>query len=103
MNRIVTREVRRFGKENIPIIPEKEGGFPKERNTNFFYDEHGVAEFGRARLATENASGFPYASGPGLWKTVNDRLKQWERVKEINEQRIADWKRKADEADQIPM
>jgi hypothetical protein len=42
-------------------------------------DEHGVAQFGRARLEVESAAGFPYASGPGLWKGVNDRVAQWKR------------------------
>lgn len=84
----VAREARRFGKDKIGIIPEAEGGLPKERNPNLFFDEHRIAKFGRARLENENGSEFPYSSGPGLWKEVNDRVAQWKRCREINNARL---------------
>ena len=98
---IVTREPRRFGKEKVAIVPEKEGGLPKERNSNFFYDRAGVAEFGRARLGldAEEAS-FIYASAPALWSKVNDRTWQWQRCHTLNAERMRRWE---DKEDQIPM
>jgi hypothetical protein len=88
---VLTREPRRFGTEKVAIIPEKENSLPKERNTNLFFDEHGIADFGRARLESDNESSFAYASGPGLWKKVNDRVRQWERCRSINARRLAHW------------
>jgi hypothetical protein len=94
-------EPRRFGKEKVAIIPENENALPKERNTNLFRDEHGVAEFGRARLASDDVSNFGYASGPALWRKINDRLWQWGRCRSINASRMAHWD--DDPEDQIPM
>jgi hypothetical protein len=96
------REKRRFGAEKAVLMPERAGDFPKEKNTNFFYDEHGVAKFGRARLEAEAAGIFPYASGPGLWRPVNDRLAQWRRCVVINQARVNSWA-KPDPDDEIPM
>ncbi len=87
----LAREKRRFGAEKAAFLPEKVGDLPKEKNTNFFFDAYEVAQFGRARLETEAGSVFPYASGPGLWKRVNDRVAQWHRCKEINEDRFKKW------------
>jgi hypothetical protein len=98
---LFTRERRRFGKEKLAIIAEKANGLPKERNTNLFFDEHGVADFGRARLQTDDASTFAYASGPALWKTVNDRVRQWERCQAINARRQAHWN--GESHDDVPM
>ncbi len=91
------REKRRFGSEKALLIPEKENDLPKEKNTNFFYDKLGVAKFGRARLETDGATDYPYASGPGLWKSVNDRVAQWRRCEAINAARLKSW-----DNDQIP-
>lgn len=99
---LLAREKRRFGAEKAALVPEKVGDLPKEKNTNFFYDAHRVAQFGRARLETEAAEAFPYASGPGLWKAVNDRAAQWKRCATINQTRLASWM-KTDPADEIPM
>jgi hypothetical protein len=93
----LAREPRRFGKEKVAIVPEKENGLPKERNTNLFYDELAVADFGRARLESDGGTGFPYASGPGLWKKVNDRVQQWGRCMEINRIRIQKWEDDGDD------
>lgn len=104
----LARETRRFGKEKVALLLQDGHCLPKERNTNLFYDEHGVARFGRARLDTDDSKTFPYASGPGLWKAVNDRVAQWNRCAEINAARIAAWKAKAaapkssNSEDQIP-
>jgi hypothetical protein len=85
------KESRRFGKEK-PAVEVKPGDYmPKERNPNLFYDPHGAAEFGRARIADDDHKGYPYASGPGIWKTANDREKQWARCHAINRQRLLDW------------
>ena len=88
-----TRETRRFGKEGAAIILHPGHELPKDRNSNLFFDPHGVAEFGRAKLETDSGSEFLYASGPGLWKLVNKREAQWERCMEINRARIAKWNR----------
>jgi len=72
-------------------LPEKGNDLPKEKNTNFFFDEQHVANFGRARLETDKEPSFVYASGPGLWKKVNDRVWQWERCRFINARRLAQW------------
>lgn len=95
-----SKEPRRFGGEKRAIIPEK-ADLPKEKNTNMFFDRHAIAAFGRARLENDAADDFPYASGPGLWKAVNDRERQWSRCEELNRARY----RKADPAntDDIPM
>jgi hypothetical protein len=87
----LAREPRRFGKAKVSILLREGDTLPKERNTNLFYDEHGVASFGRARLESENAASFTYASGPGLWYSVNNRVRQWERCSQINAQRLAHW------------
>ena len=87
----LTRETRRFGKEKVAIIVCA-GDMPKERNTNLFYDKFGVAQFGRTRLETDPDGAYPYASGPGLWKTVNNRTEQWSRCHEINNRRLAKWR-----------
>ena len=97
------REPRRFGKDKVAILLREGDTLPKERNTNLFYDEHRVAAFGRARLEGETANSHPYASGPGLWKAVNDRVMQWRRCEEINARRIAAWKKKHEEPDEVPM
>jgi hypothetical protein len=89
---ILARETRRFGKEKVAILLREGDSLPKERNTNFFHDAHRVAAFGRARLENDNSSNFPYASGPGLWKVVNDRVRQWERCRQINALRLAQQK-----------
>jgi hypothetical protein len=97
----LAREKRRFGNEKIALLPEKGNDLPKEQNTNFFFDEHRVANFGRARLETDAGSSFVYASGPGLWKKVNDRVQQWERCRLINSIRLAQWSN--DPEDDVPM
>ena len=97
----LAREPRRFGKEKISILLREGDTLPKERNTNLFYDEHGVADFGRARLESDSPSSFPYASGPGIWKAGNDRVQQWRRCQQINADRLAHWNGTFD--DEIPM
>jgi hypothetical protein len=96
---LFAREKRRFGNEKVELLPEKGNDLPK--NTNFFFDEHHVASFGRARLAGDESTGFAYASGPGLWKTVNDRIKQWKRCASINSYRMAQWNKVPE--DDVPM
>lgn len=87
----LAREPRRFGKEKVSILLREGDTLPKERNTNLFFDEHEIASFGRARLESDNGSSFLYASGPGLWKAVNDRVRQWDRCQEINNARLKTW------------
>ncbi len=98
----LAREKRRFGSEKVALISHQENDIPKEKNTNFFYDAHEVARFGRARLETDSEAVYPYASGPGLWKVVNDRVAQWKRCASINQVRLQSWA-KADPEDEIPM
>ncbi len=98
----LAREKRRFGAEKAVLVPQRGSDLPKEKNTNFFYDEKGVAQFGRVRLEVESAECFPYASGPGLWKAVNDRVAQWKRCAAINQTRLSSWA-KPDPEDEIPM
>jgi hypothetical protein len=111
------REIRRFGKEKVALVLRDGDSLPKERNPNLFYDAHQVAAFGRAALEGDSVLGFPYASGPGLWKQVNDRMAQWRRCASINAARLASWgidypptfpervatKRPIDQDDDIPM
>jgi len=92
-----TRESRRFGGEKVGIISER-NDLPKEKNTNMFFDPHGIAPFGRARLENGPAHTFPYASGPALWKPVNDRVRQWTRCEKLNAARLAKWERKETKA-----
>lgn len=92
----LAREKRRFGVEKAALIPQRENDLPKEKNTNFFYDPHAVAQFGRARLEGDTEGIFPYASGPGVWKAVNDRVAQWKRCTAINQTRL-------NSDDKIPM
>jgi hypothetical protein len=99
----LAREPRRFGKAKVSILLREGDSLPKERNTNLFYDQHGAADFGRARLETDDPSSFPYASGPGIWKACNDRVRQWERCQQINAARIAYWNNDPNEEDEIPM
>jgi len=87
----LARESRRFGKEKVAIVLRQGDTLPKERNTNLFFDEHQVADFGRVRLQSDSEGHFPYASGPGLWKKVNDRVVQWQRCSEINATRLRHW------------
>lgn len=95
-----TREARRFGKEGIAIHLRPGDTLPKEKNSNLFFDQNHVGDFGRARLACDADDQFPYVSGPGLWKKVNDRSLQWERCMEINRLRLdAD----SDKNDDVPM
>lgn len=83
------REKRRFGNAKVGIVLRNGDSLPKERNPNLFYDPKQVAPFGRAGL--EGEPGFPYASGPGLWKQVNDRTAQWRRCALANQARLASW------------
>jgi hypothetical protein len=88
---ISSRESRRFGKEQSEIIMRDGDAMPKEKSSNLFYDKTHVAKWGRARL--EKVTGnppdnFPYASGPALWKTVNDWDFQWTRCEAINDARL---------------
>jgi hypothetical protein len=96
----LAREKRRFGNEKTVLVPEKANDLPKEKNTNFFYDAYRVAQFGRARLESEVTGVFPYASGPGVWKPVNDRVAQWKRCARINQARLKSWA-KPDPSDEI--
>jgi hypothetical protein len=96
----LAREKRRFGDSKAVLVPERANDLPKEKNTNFFYDAHGVAQFGRARLESDADGVFPYSSGPGVWKPVNDRVAQWRRCAAINRVKLEAWD---DEADPIPM
>jgi hypothetical protein len=93
----LAREPRRFGKAKVSILLREGDSLPKERNTNLFYDQYGAADFGRARLETDDSSSFPYASGPGIWKACNDRVRQWERCQQINADRIANWNNDPDD------
>jgi len=95
----LTREPRRFGKDKVAIVLREGDTLPKERNPNLFYDEHLVADFGRARLESDSDSTFPYSSGLGLWKGVNDRVAQWDRCKMINSARLRRWKEGKPEKD----
>ncbi len=97
---VLARETRRFGKEEMKIILRAGDSLPKEKNTNFFWDAKCVAQFGRARLESEGETEHPYASGPGLWKAVNERSTQWSRCAEINRARLQKWVRGDDD---IPM
>jgi hypothetical protein len=97
----LAREKRRFGTEKATLLPQKENDLLKEKNTNFFYDAQEVAQFGRARLDSDSGTTYPYASGPGLWKAVNERVAQWKRCAAINQVRLQTWA-KADPDDQIP-
>jgi hypothetical protein len=99
----LAREPRRFGKEKVGLVLRECDSLPKERNTNLFWDQQHAATFGRARLATEDNVDFPYASGPGLWKAVNDREKQWERCMAVNAARIQQWAKLAEPEDNVPM
>lgn len=92
----LARESRRFGKEKVSILFREGDTLPKERNPNLFFDEHEVASFGRARLQSDHASSFLYASGSGLWKAVNDRVRQWDRCQELNKARLKAWGQIAD-------
>lgn len=85
-----SRESRRFGGAKVPIIP-RDNDLPKEKNTNMFFDRHGIAPYGRARVESDPGNAHPYASGPALWKTTNDRGRQWSRCQEINVARLAKW------------
>jgi len=83
-----TREKRRFGDQQPQIVTAEANSLPKERNSNLFYDPWNVAQFGRVRLDGEPVGAFPYASGPGLWKQVNNSAFQWKRCSKINRQRM---------------
>jgi hypothetical protein len=85
------REPRRFANEKVAVIMREGDSLPKERNTNMFFDEHLLAHFGRARLENDTIAGHPYASGPALWKIVNDRIAQWQRCISINTARLRSW------------
>ena len=98
---IVTREPRRFGKSKVRVVVKDGHGLPKDRNSNLFFDSHGIADFGRARLETDNCKSFDYASGSGLWKIVNDRDRQWERCMAINSARVQ--RETEDPEDDVPM
>ncbi len=98
-----SRESRRFGGEKMGILT-RDNDLPKEKNTNLFFDRQGIAPFGRARLESEPATDFHYASGPALWKTANDRTRQWKRCEELNAARLSRWRGEPDPAkDEIPM
>ncbi len=97
-----TREARRFGKEGVGIELKPGHSLPKERNSNLFFDPEHAAPFGRARLQSDSPNDYPYASGPGLWGTVNNRDFQWQRCDELNKARIAKWDRNFPE-DDVPM
>ena len=90
-NASFAREPRRFGKEEVQVIMREGDSLPKERNTNMFFDEHLVANFGRAQLDNDTIPGHPYASGPAIWKSVNDRIAQWQRCISINTARLRSW------------
>jgi len=92
-----TRETRRFGKEGAGIELQPGHTLPKERNSNLFFDPEHVAPFGRARLECDPKDKYPYASGPGLWGTVNNREFQWQRCNQLNAERLAKWRGKNEE------
>jgi hypothetical protein len=99
----LAREPRRFGKDRVLIQIRPGDSLPKERNTNLFYDQFGIAPFGRARLETDSDGVFAYASGPGIWKTINDRENQWRRCQAINAERLRHWLRRELAQDNVPM
>lgn len=92
-----TREKRRFGESQPKILSRGDKPLPKERNPNLFYDRQEVAEFDRVRLENEAEGKYPYATGRGLWKRVNDWKFQWERCEELNKERGENWRVKLSE------
>ncbi len=87
----LAKEPRRFGKEKVPIYIREGDSFPKERNTNLFFDAYWIARFGRAGVKADPQGQYDYASGPAIWKTVNDRDQQWRRCMAINAARLRAW------------
>lgn len=87
----LTQERRRFGENQPKIIRKDNNPLPKERNPNIFYDAHGTAQFDRVRLESEAAGQFPYATGRGLWKRLNDPDFQWDRCTALNKERLENW------------
>lgn len=74
-----------------PAKPSKE--VAQQERTNYFVDEKRVArfDFGEARAGSVRVR---VAAGMALWKSVKEGA--WDRVRELNDARIAKWKAKAD-------
>ena len=70
-------ETRRFRKKKPEIICEAEQREKTNKNSDFFIDLAGVADFGIAEI-----QGVKYASGKGVWTAVKKR--QWDCCGEFN-------------------
>jgi hypothetical protein len=90
-DKFLTSEKRRFGEQPCLIEVRPGDTLPKDKNPNLFYDPHGLAEFDRAKLSSQNGNQYDYASGRGLWKKVNDWDVQRARCMEINRARLKAW------------
>jgi hypothetical protein len=91
------REKARWKTEKTEIKPaggDSLSGLLTENYPNFFADVGSVARFDRAEISGKDG----YASGRGLWGTVNQR--DWERVEALNLARIQKWERGDDD---VPM
>lgn len=84
-----------------PKEPTKE--LAAQKRTNFFLDEKFVGKFDTA-YATTGGKKLRLSGGMALWKAIKEG--SWQRVKKINDARIAAWKSKTtkpDPSDEIPL
>ncbi len=91
------REKARWKTDKHEIKPpegESLSGLLTENYPNYFADVGSVASFDRAEISGKRG----FASGRGLWGTVNQR--DWQRVEELNRARIQKWERGDDD---VPM
>ncbi len=70
-----------------PKEPTKE--LAAQKRTNFFLDEKFVGKFDTAHVTTSGKK-LRLSGGMSLWKAIKDGA--WQRVKKINDARIAKWK-----------
>ncbi len=56
-----------------------------DRQPNFFPDPSGIARYDRAKI---DGLKLPFASGRGLWGTINKFELQWTRVNHLNNDRV---------------
>jgi hypothetical protein len=101
---LLAKEKRKYGPKKAPAITpigKTDLSADLGRLPNFFFDRSGKIAWGHAELADpRDGTTVGVVLGAAMWKTVREA--QWPRCKEINDQRLAEWRRKLEAGKTVP-
>jgi hypothetical protein len=103
--KLLAKEKRKYGERiqpEVSIVGKATSELDESKHPNFFFDVSNTINWGIAEVSDP----LTHRPRPVIWSKAfwgEVKRRQWQRIQEINKQRIAAWKKKADEADRIPM